>query len=92
MSTELFDRFETPASAEGLINEISRIKAAVSDAVDDRVRSAMRAIKNGRHAAEDTIDDTRRLVRRNPFQAMSICFSVGIIAGCLIGWASTRRG
>ncbi len=50
---------EKPATVEDIMHEVSRIKSVVTDAVEDGVKSALRAVKQGRDVAEDTIHDAR---------------------------------
>ena len=79
------------ATVEDVLREVSRIKSMVTDAVDEGVRSAVKAVKQGRRAAEDTIDDTRRAVKRSPFQALGIVFAVGVAFGALAVWIGSSR-
>jgi ElaB/YqjD/DUF883 family membrane-anchored ribosome-binding protein len=82
---------EVASQVEDVLSEASRIKSMVSEAVEDGVKSAMKAIKQGRNAAEDVISDTRYTVKRNPFQAMGIVFAAGVLTGSFLGWLGTRR-
>ena len=75
---------EKPATVDEILREVSRIKSVVTDAVDDGVRSALRATKQGRAFAEDTIDDARHAIKRNPLQAAGIVLAAGIVIGSLI--------
>jgi ElaB/YqjD/DUF883 family membrane-anchored ribosome-binding protein len=85
------DIVEIPAVVEDALREVSRIKSVVTEAVEDGVRSALKAIKQGREAAEDAIGDARHTVRRRPFQAVGIVFAAGIVAGSLLTWLAARR-
>lgn len=85
------DVFEKPATVEDVLREVSRIKSVVTEAVDDGVRSAMKAIKQGRHAAEDAIYDARHAVKQNPLQAMGLVFAAGVVTGALVAWIGFRR-
>jgi ElaB/YqjD/DUF883 family membrane-anchored ribosome-binding protein len=87
MATELIDR----ATLDEVLHEVSRVKDVVTEAVDQGFKSALRTIKQGRHAAEDVIDDTRHAVKQNPFQAMGIVFAAGVMTGAVAAWLSTRR-
>jgi ElaB/YqjD/DUF883 family membrane-anchored ribosome-binding protein len=89
MPAEILER---SATVEDVLREVSKLKSVVSDAVDDGVRSALKAIKQGRHAAEDAIDDARLVVKRNPFQALGIVFAAGMALGGLAMWLGSRRG
>jgi ElaB/YqjD/DUF883 family membrane-anchored ribosome-binding protein len=80
-----------PAAVEEALREVGRIKAVVTEAVEDGVKSAMKAIKQGRYAAEDMIGDARHTVRRKPFQAVGVVFAVGLLTGTLIGWLASSR-
>ncbi|MFZ0340332.1 MAG: hypothetical protein WAL45_20065 [Terracidiphilus sp.] len=78
------EMFEKPATVDEILREVSRIKSAVTDAVDDGVRSALRATKQGKAFAEDRIDDARHAIKRNPLQAAGIVFAAGIVIGSVI--------
>ena len=88
MSTGLLEK---QASVEDMFREVSRLKTVVTDAVEDGVQSAVKALKQGRSAAEDVIHDTRRTVKQKPLQAIGVVFAAGFLAGNLLGWLSTRR-
>lgn len=83
---------ELPASVEQALREVSRIKSMVSEAVEDGVKSAVKAIKQGRNAAGDAIVDARHTVRQRPFQAVGVVFGAGVLVGGLLAWMGTRRG
>ena len=53
-----------PATVDEVLREVSHIKSVVTEAVDDGVRSALRAAKQGREFAEDTIHDATRAIKR----------------------------
>ncbi len=84
------DVTEVPAAVEEALREVSRIKTMVTEAVEDGVKSALKAVKQGRVAAEDMIGDARQTVRKKPFQAMGIVFAAGVLAGALVGWLASR--
>ncbi len=86
---DIFDK--APAAVEDMLNDIPKFKAIVTDAVDDGVRSALRAIKQGRNAADDAIHDAKRAVRTNPIQSMGIVFAIGVLTGSLVAWLGSRR-
>jgi ElaB/YqjD/DUF883 family membrane-anchored ribosome-binding protein len=91
MQIDMLDRLQKPATVEDLMNEASKIKSAVTDAVEDGVKSALRAIKQGRDVAEDAIDDAKRAVKRNPLQAIGIFFAAGVVTGCVVTCLGFRR-
>lgn len=82
---------ELPASVEQALRDVSRIKATVTEAVEDGVKSAVRAIKQGRSAAEDAIVDARHTVRQRPFQSIGVVFGAGVLVGGLLAWMASRR-
>lgn len=85
------DLSEKQAAMEEILSEVSRIKSVVTEAVDDGVQSALRAVKQGRGAAEDAIHDARYAIKRNPFQAMGIVFAVGVAFGSPLTLISSSR-
>jgi ElaB/YqjD/DUF883 family membrane-anchored ribosome-binding protein len=91
MSENIFDKLEMPATVDDVLREVSKIRTTVTEAVDDGVKSAVRAMKQGRDAAEDAIDDARRTVKRNPLQSVGIVFAVGVLVGAVISMLGRRR-
>jgi len=82
---------EKQASVEDVLREVSRLKSVVTEAVEEGVQSAVKALKQGRSAAEDVIYDTRHTVKQRPLQAIGVVCAAGLLAGSMIGWLSTRR-
>jgi ElaB/YqjD/DUF883 family membrane-anchored ribosome-binding protein len=91
MEIDMLDRLQKNATVEDVINEVSKIRSAVTDAVDDGIKSAIKAIRHGRDAAEDAIDETKRAVKRNPLQAVGIFFAAGVVVGCVVTCLGVRR-
>ena len=85
------ETLKVPAAVEDALYEAARIKSIVTDAVEDGVRTALKSIKQGRHAAEDLIGDVRHTTKQKPFQALSIVFAAGVVAGGLLAWIGSRR-
>ena len=85
------DLLQKPATVDDVFREVTKIKAVVTEAVDDGVRSALRTIKQGRRAAEDAIDDARHVVKRKPIQAVGIVFAAGVVTGILAAWFGLSR-
>ena len=83
--------FETQATVDDFYREVNRIKSIVTDAVDDGVQSAIRAVKQGRHVAEDAVHDARYRIERNPFQAAGVVLSAGVVLGSLFTLFTMRR-
>jgi len=82
---------EKQASVDDILREVSKLKAVVTDAVEEGVESAVKALKQGRDVAEDAIYEARRTVKQKPFQAMGVVFAAGVLTGILVAWLSSRR-
>ena len=87
----LADVLEKPATVENPLLEVSKIRSRVTDAVEDGVRSASQAIRHGRYAAEDAIEEAKHTVKQRPLQAMGTVFAAGILAGTFFSWVGFRR-
>jgi ElaB/YqjD/DUF883 family membrane-anchored ribosome-binding protein len=85
------DMFEKAPSVEEVAREVTRIKSMITEAVDDGVRSAMKAVKQGRQAAEDAVHDTKKAVKANPLEAVGIAFAAGILTGVVAALIGKRR-
>jgi hypothetical protein len=67
-------------------------KKAVLSAVEDCVGAARRAVKRGRFAAEDLMDEAAHSVKRRPLQTVVLTFGLAFGAGALFSWiASTNH-
>jgi len=82
---------ERPETVENPLREVSKIKSIVTDAVEDGVRSASQAIRHGRYAAEDAIEEAKHTVKQRPLQAMGTVFAAGVLAGTFLTWIGFRR-
>jgi ElaB/YqjD/DUF883 family membrane-anchored ribosome-binding protein len=67
------------------------MKSVVSEAVEDGVKSAVKAIRQGRDAADDILDDAKHRIKQRPFDAMGVVFAVGVLTGACLTWVGTRR-
>jgi ElaB/YqjD/DUF883 family membrane-anchored ribosome-binding protein len=85
------DTLEKPAAVEDVLREVSKIRSIVTDAVEDSIRSANQAIRHGRHAAEDVIEEAKHTVKQEPLQSIGIVFAAGVLAGGLLTWIGFRR-
>ena len=83
--------WEKPASVDEVMREVSRLKSVVTEAVDDGVRSALRAAKQGKALAEDTLHDAKYAIRRKPLQAAGVMLAAGIVIGSFIAWMCSSR-
>jgi ElaB/YqjD/DUF883 family membrane-anchored ribosome-binding protein len=77
-------------NVDDVLKEATKWKNMVTEAVEDGVKSALRAVKQGRHRAEDAIDDAKHVVRKNPMEAVGIAFAAGILTGALAAWITAR--
>ncbi len=82
---------EKPATIEDVYREVSKLRSTLTDAVEDAVRSVRQAVKHGRYAAEDIIEEAEHTVRQKPLRSMAAAFAVGILAGGFLGWVGFRR-
>lgn len=71
-------------------HQASRVTHAVADAIDDGVRTARRAAKQGGDAAEEFLDDTTQRLHRHLMLTVATTFAAGLTAGALIGWMVKR--
>lgn len=88
MQTDVLKNMATPDEAR---RQVSKVRSIVSEAVGDSVRSASRAIKHGRLAAEDLIDEAEHRVKQQPFRSVGVAFASGILAGALLTWIGFSR-
>lgn len=82
---------EKQISVDEILSDANRIKSIVTDAVDDGIQQAIRAVNKGRDAAEDAINDTRHAIKKNPLQAAGVILAAGIVIGSLLTLMTTRR-
>jgi ElaB/YqjD/DUF883 family membrane-anchored ribosome-binding protein len=82
---------EKPAMFDSTLHEVSKIRSVVADAVEDGVRSATHVIQQGRHGAEDMLEDVKHTVKQRPLQAMGMVFAAGVLAGGFLGRIAWRR-
>jgi ElaB/YqjD/DUF883 family membrane-anchored ribosome-binding protein len=71
---------------------VERVKETVADAVEDGINTAKRAVKQGRHAAEDWVDDAEYQVKQHPLSAVGVSFGIGLGLGAVIGVLLARNG
>jgi ElaB/YqjD/DUF883 family membrane-anchored ribosome-binding protein len=64
---------------------------SLTDAVEDGVHTASRAIKHGRYAAEDAIMEAQHKVKQKPLQAMGVALAAGALIGGFLCWIKLRR-
>jgi ElaB/YqjD/DUF883 family membrane-anchored ribosome-binding protein len=70
-------------------HEAQLLKSLATDAVDDGVHAAGRAIKSVRRGVEelgDLRDEAVHRVKRQPLKALSVAAGIGLVLGWAIGW------
>jgi len=65
-------------------------KKALVSAVEDYVGAARRAMKRGRFAAEDLMDEAAHSIKQRPLQTVALTFGLAFGAGALLGWVTSR--
>lgn len=70
---------------------VEHVKEAVAGGVEDGFKEAKRAVKQGRRAAEDLVDDAEYHVKRYPFSTVGVCFGIGLGLGAVIGMLLARN-
>jgi ElaB/YqjD/DUF883 family membrane-anchored ribosome-binding protein len=88
MQTDVLKNMPT---SDETFRQVSKVRSIVSEAVGDSVRSAGRAIKHGRQAAEDLIDEAEHRVKQQPFRSVGVAFASGVLAGALLTWIGFSR-
>lgn len=83
---------EKPATVENAVREVSKIRDIVTDAVEEGVRSASQAIRHGRYAAENAVEEVKHTVKQRPLQAVGISFAAGLVVGVFLSWIGSRKG
>lgn len=81
----------TAEKSKMLNGGLAEVKNRFTDSLEDGVRSARHAIKHGRHAVEDIIEDAQHTVKQKPFGAVGIAFGAGILVGGIAAWFGFRR-
>ena len=77
--------------AQSVAEAASDYAEPVCGAVRENLRDVRRAIAAGRHAVEDCTDTAALQVRRHPFASIGIAAGVGLLVGCVLGFAVDRR-
>ena len=82
---------ETDTPLENAVREVSKVRTIVADTLEQGVRSASHAIRHGRRAVEDAVEEVKHTVKRRPFEAVGLAFAAGALAGGLLIWMGLRR-
>ena len=73
-------------------HEAKLLKSIATDAVENGVHAARRAIKNATRDAADLKDDAVYAVKRQPLKSIAIAAGVGLAVGTIVGWYGARAG
>ena len=93
MKSELQQRVSSVgATAAQLETGVDHIKELVVDAVEDGVKAAKRAVKQGRRTAEDLVDDAEYRVKQHPLSTVGASFGIGLGLGVAVGMLLGRNG
>jgi ElaB/YqjD/DUF883 family membrane-anchored ribosome-binding protein len=76
--------------AAHLTHEARLVKSITTDAVEDGVYVAQRALKNARRRLEDVQDEAVHRVKRHPLEALGLAVGLGFVAGLALSWAVGR--
>jgi hypothetical protein len=68
----------------------SSLKDIVSAVVEDYAHATRRAVKRGRLAAEDVIDEAAHSIKQRPLQIVAFTFGLAFGTGALFGWIASR--
>jgi ElaB/YqjD/DUF883 family membrane-anchored ribosome-binding protein len=71
-------------------HEARLLKTRASDAVEDGVHAAKRAITRGMHDLEDMRDSAAYRVKRAPLMTVGLAAGAGLLLGLVVGWIVGR--
>jgi ElaB/YqjD/DUF883 family membrane-anchored ribosome-binding protein len=66
-------------------------KILAEDLVEIGKRKAQRLYRQGYEMSEDYIDESRRYIKKNPWQSVGVALGVGLALGFVAGMLSRRR-
>ena len=78
------------ATALDLGEKAVRAKLAVDHAVEDGIRAAHNAVRQGRYAAADFVEDTTLRVRKHPLRSLGWAFAGGMLFGGTMLYAAGK--
>jgi hypothetical protein len=71
--------------------DVIQWKSALSGAARQPIASAKRALRRGRFAAEDCVDEFALAVRKHPVKSAGLIFGAAFGVGVVAGWLAKRR-
>ena len=82
--TSAFLEKEMEEAASRIVESVHHAGAVLSEKLEDGKTAAERALKQGRHAFEDGVEEAIHGVRRHPVGALGIAFATGVALGVLV--------
>ena len=76
-------------------HEAKLLKSIATDAVEDGIHAAKRALKNVKRSVERVEDftaETAHSIKRQPLKSIAIAAGLGLAVGTLVGWYGARVG
>jgi hypothetical protein len=73
--------------------EISQWDSSLKDivrAVEDYADATQRAVRRGRLAAEDLIDEAAHSIKQRPIETVGLALGLAFGTGALFGWIASR--
>jgi ElaB/YqjD/DUF883 family membrane-anchored ribosome-binding protein len=80
-----------PATIETAKEAVSERLNPALESLEQKLHDARRAMAHGRRAAEDVLDGATLQIRRHPLSSTALAATVGILAGCVMGFALGRQ-
>jgi ElaB/YqjD/DUF883 family membrane-anchored ribosome-binding protein len=72
-------------------HKATRATAAMTEAFEDSIGMAKRAVKHTCDAAEEFMDDTTQRIKRHPAETVVASFAIGVVLGMMMGWTARRK-
>jgi ElaB/YqjD/DUF883 family membrane-anchored ribosome-binding protein len=80
-----------PVTIETAREAVSERLNPALESLEQQLHDARRAMAHGRRAAEDLVDGATLLIRRRPLSSTALAATVGMLAGCVMGFALGRQ-
>lgn len=72
-------------------HKASRVTSAMTEAFEDSIGMAKRAVKHSADAAEEFMEDTQQRIKRHPVETVVAAFAGGVALGMLLGFFGRRK-
>jgi ElaB/YqjD/DUF883 family membrane-anchored ribosome-binding protein len=70
--------------------ESTKAKEIVNDVIENGQHKVERAAKRAFVSAEECVEDTTYLIKRNPWQSVGVAVGIGALVGIVAGWQAGR--